>query len=304
VHRVVRRAQHPRIRHDTLHLVSGLVRHRFANRASFPPSASDVATAPNSFTLPANTSIEQALAQHANNNQGPVTPPLTGTCNQFQLLGNNTRSSPNVLLQGSRQTAPLAMAFDLQALSRIPSYNTAVRSPYIAPASDLDGLPSYDFACGLAVGTAPPAALATPLPPTPPADVDAFGNPLSRQPSTEEATSPPPTAMDLPRSPRPTQTTPPQQQQSSRAGIPGYQWYNNAQQPSGAENHASPSPSPSSQLSPPRAAHLRNSSYTANEAQNAQNAPTSERQGVAVRPTVMGAGSLAGLWSEMRRGST
>jgi arrestin-related trafficking adapter 4/5/7 len=53
--------------------------------------------------------------------------------------------------------------YDMEALARIPSYNTAVRTPVITPPSSRDGLPTYDTAISTPSSpvpqpTAPPRA--------------------------------------------------------------------------------------------------------------------------------------------------
>jgi len=105
----------------------------------------------------------------------PSTPPLSSPLARPGLSG---------LASGTRSSPPQAFEFDLNALTRVPSYNTAIRSPYLQHSPNLDGvpeLPTYDYVVGLTNAPNTPTTLSTFLPPTPPSDSDSIGNPFNRQ---------------------------------------------------------------------------------------------------------------------------
>jgi hypothetical protein len=233
-------------------------------------------------------------------------------------------SSSGGVLIAHRRHLPLPPAIGL-GLDRVPSYNTAVRTttpppPPSAPpvlgaasepaASDNDGLPSYDFACGLTAPNSPspaPASLATvavqlptplsarhhahsSMPPTPPAE----DSPAVHAAGTSWL-SLPPSYDGVPAAP----------------GLPA---------PASTQRPAAAAPrGVGSALLAPQLAHVRGRSVGAVSdavlrALRQQPPPQPPPQAVPQqvqsgqqqqqRPTIaMGGGSLQGLWGGGRRGS-
>jgi hypothetical protein len=200
-------------------------------------------------------------------------PPMPFTTNESTTTINTPQPNPNLtslrrpnnLSHAYRQPPPGHISilqpdgeFNMAALARIPSYSTAVRTPF-ASSPESEELPSYDYVCGT-----------TPQPLTP------------QQPLT-----PPPEESYAPSYSPP----PPQQPMLFRA------------------------------LQAPRAAHVRGRSLGGQEdlarlaKQQQQQTQTQQQQRGSVASamnvsqgrasgTPFGGGSLQGLWSYHRRGST
>ncbi|KAF2670337.1 hypothetical protein BT63DRAFT_413073 [Microthyrium microscopicum] len=216
-------------------------------------------SAHNSVTL-SNAAIDPYIASFGQ----PTTPPHTSSLAPSSGFQNGTRHAPPT-------------AFDLEALTRIPSYNTAVRSPYHA-SPHADELPSYDLACRLAVPPATPAALTTPLPPTPPADSEDYSrNMLSRRGSAIGAEADPSLFNNF-------------------QGFTGRPHASNSNPPRPGTTTGE-----SGMLMPPKKAHVRGRSV--NETQPRERPDSDGESTAETKKAVFGAGSLAGLWHGMRRGS-
>lgn len=111
-----------------------------------------------------------------------VTPP---NYQNEQFTTSSINQEPSGRLASYSSTLPQAMPIGSE-VSRVPSYNTAVRSPYACRSPSLEGvpedaptLPSYDYAIGMINAANTPHR--TSLPPTPPADHDAIGYPFTTQ---------------------------------------------------------------------------------------------------------------------------
>jgi hypothetical protein len=279
------------------------------NRGGSPPEQdSQFAQRPHFFA-----SFTPPLDSHAVSDSPPLEhPPSTGGL------------STNVLL-AHRRHLPVPPAIGL-GLDRVPSYNTAVRTstpplPPSAPpamglpagmatspaASDDDGLPSYDFACGLTAPNSPspaPASLAVAVQMLTPVS----GGGHSRAPSSMPPTPP---AEDSP-----------------AVHAPGTSWL--SLPPSYGAAAAAPAPvSPlprvvGSALLAPQLAHVRGRSVGAvsdavlralriSESGQRPQLPPQQHQPLQQqqngqqqpqRPSIaIGGGSLQGLWGGGRRGS-
>lgn len=111
----------------------------------------------------------------------PASPPISNRNSSIfnrrsraQSLRNSMHLAPPAMTDlVSQHSAPsIQPVFNLEELNRIPSYRTAVRAPppvNISP--DSEGLPSYDFAVGLASSVGGPRT-----PPTPPSDSDDYNH--------------------------------------------------------------------------------------------------------------------------------
>jgi hypothetical protein len=231
-----------------------------------------------------------------------------------------SESSANVRL-AHRRHLPLPPAIGL-GLDRVPSYNTAVRAPSPPPppsappvmgvqagtagspaaSDDDDGLPSYDFACGLTAPNSP-----TPAPASPAAAAAQPRTPLPGHHRRSRSSMPP---------------TPPAED-SPGARAAGTSWLSLPPSYDGAS--AAPAAGPAavprvgSALLAPQLAHVRGRSVGAvsdvvlRALRQQQPPPQPPLQAVPQqqqngqqqsRPTVaMGGGSLQGLWGGGRRGS-
>jgi hypothetical protein len=129
-------------------------------------------TAPSQHLYP-NSSLDNA--------NGSATPPyIAGQSSLFAPYATHPESS--VLQSGNRSSRPPAIPFGNE-LSRVPSYNTAIRSPYVPHSPNLSGvaeLPTYDYVVSLT--NAPNTPNLSSFPPTPPSDTDSAGFPFNRPP--------------------------------------------------------------------------------------------------------------------------
>lgn len=210
-------------------------------------------TGPNQYFLP-NAGVDQSYT--------PPTPPLAA--------GDSNLFPPSFTRPGlARSSPPQAFAFGNE-LNRVPSYNTAIRSPYMPHSPNLAGLPETElptYEHVLSLTNAPNTPMMPAFPVTPPSDTDSAGNPfnqshLSSQPRLTKVRSHTRASSELP-------TIPP-----NALLIQG---------PSNRRNSNPPLPPNAS-----RSGLIEDSSSAAHR----------RRSGM-----IMGGGSLAGFWQGMRRGS-